>query len=251
MTTVAVLADPPRDGLVLTDLAASSPLSSAEAADLYAAMLTDVCRAVEASGGELLVNYRSEDDVPDEFSSDQDAEAEIRAAVRPALDDPDAARFEVQVGSTFSGRVGNTVTHLLEEEDVKTAAVVEPSAVFLSRQTIDNAAMKLRRNEVVIGPGESGRVYYAGFSDPIDFEDAYTAPAIETLTNRAVDAGLEADFLPTQPVLETDRDLVTVLSYLRARERAGHPKPERTAAAVSDLGLVLESGEDGPVVGRE
>jgi len=234
MTTVAVLCDPPREG-VLSTLADSSPLTPAECADLYAAMLGDVCRAVETSGGELLVNYRG----------DEDAEAELRSVVRDALADPDEARFEVQVGETFAGRAGNTATHLLETEGVVSAAVVEPTGAFLGRSQIDNAAMKLRSSEVVVGPATDGRVYYAGFREPIDFDGAYAPPAVETVTDRGVDAGLDVDFLPMLPVVETGDDLAEALSFIRARQRAGRIVPERTTAVLDDLGLtVVAEGAD-------
>ena len=64
MTTVAVLCDPPRPGLVLDDLVDASPLSPEAAADLYAALLRDSVRAVAGSGGELLVNYRPASESP-------------------------------------------------------------------------------------------------------------------------------------------------------------------------------------------
>jgi glycosyltransferase A (GT-A) superfamily protein (DUF2064 family) len=234
MTTVAVLCDPPREG-VLSTLADSSPLTPAECADLYAAMLGDVCRAVETSGGELLVNYRG----------DEDAEAELRSVVRDALADPDEARFEVQVGETFAGRAGNTATHLLETEGVVSAAVVEPTAAFLGRSQVDNAAMKLRSSEVVVGPATDGRVYYAGFREPIDFDGAYATPAVETVTDRGVDVGLDVDFLPMLPVVETGDDLAEALSFVRARQRAGRIVPERTTAVLDDLGLtVVAEGAD-------
>jgi glycosyltransferase A (GT-A) superfamily protein (DUF2064 family) len=230
MTTVAVLCDPPREG-VLSTLADSSPLTPAECADLYAAMLADVCRSVEHSGGDLLVNYRDEDD----------AEAELRGVVRDALDDPDAARFEVQVGETFAGRAGNTASHLLEGEGVTSVAVVEPTAPFLGRSEVDNAAMKLRSNEVVLGPSTRGRVYYAGFTEPVDFEDAYAPPAVETLTDRGLDAGHDVDFLPVLPVVETGDDLAEALALIRARQRAGRIVPSETAAVLDDVGLVVEA----------
>lgn len=251
MTTVAVLVDPPREGLVLPELAATTPLSDAEVADLYTAMLRDVCRAVEISGGDLLVNYRDDEDIPEAFAGDQSAEAAVRAAVKPALADPDEARFEVQVGSTFSARAGNTVAHLLEREEVNTAAVVQPTAGFMMRQLVDNAAMKLRRNDVVLGPATDGRVYYAGFDTAIDFEDAYTPPVVETLTDRSLDADLEVDFLPMTPVVETGSDLVTAICQLRAHESAGRNRPEHLATLVSDLGLDVVEGEDGLELVRE
>jgi hypothetical protein len=234
MTTIAVLCEPPREG-VLSTLADTSPLTPAECTDLYAAMLGDVCRSVETSGGELLVNYRDVDD----------AEAELRGLLRDVLDDVDDARFEVQVGETFAGRAGNTAKHLLDVEEIISAAVVEPTAAFLARSHIDNAAMKLRSSEVVVGPATRGRVYYAGFTDPVDFQDAYTAPAVETVTDRGLDAGHDVDFLPMLPVVETGDDLAEALSLIRARQRAGRIVPERTTAVLDELEVtVVADGSD-------
>lgn len=249
MTTVAVLARPPREGQVPTGLVDSTPLSAAEAADLYTAMLRDVCRAVEGSGGELLVNYRAASDL-DGFDEDSAVEAAMQDAVKPVLSSSDA-RYEVQVGSSHDARVGNTVTHLLEREEVKTAAVVEPTGPFLARQTIDNAAMKLRRNDVVLGPSRDGRVYYAGFGAPVDFAGAFAPPAVETLTDRSLDADLSVDFLETQPVVETGADLATALAMVRARAKAGRNRPEATAEFLLDSGLTTVAGDDGLELVRE
>ncbi|AEM56491.1 hypothetical protein HISP_04510 [Haloarcula hispanica N601] len=244
MTTVTVLADPPVEGFVLQDLAGDL-LDDAEAAKLYEAMLLDVCRAVEISGAELLVNYRASEQVPDGV----DPETAVREPVTEALESPGNARFEVQVGSTFAGRVGNTVTHLLNREDVATVAAVEPTAALLNRQLIDSAAMKLRSSGVVLGPAEGGRVYYAGFGEPIDFEDSYATPAVETIGERAADAGLDVDFLPSTPVLETQSDLKTMVPLLRARNRAGRVVPERTMTFFDDLGIrVVDNGGEPTVV---
>jgi glycosyltransferase A (GT-A) superfamily protein (DUF2064 family) len=250
MTVVAVLCDPPREGLVLPRLPDTSPLSPADAVDLYVAGLRDVARAVEESGGDLLVNYRPDDALPAEHRGETSAEADVRAAVRPALSDPDEARFEVQVGETFAGRAGNTVTHLLENEGATTAAVVEPTAPTLARQAIDSAAMKLRRHDAVLGPSTGGRVYYAGFAEPIDFGDAYAPPALGTLTDRALDVGQEVDYLPMTPVVATGSDLVDLLALVRARHAAGRIVPEHTTDWLDDAGLALVPGEDGPELTR-
>jgi 2-phospho-L-lactate guanylyltransferase (CobY/MobA/RfbA family) len=244
MTTVAVMADPPVEGVVLPELA--DPLSAAERTGLYSAMLADVCRAVEASGAELLVNYRPGEQVPEGV----DPEAAVREVLGESLEAPGDARYEVQVGSTHSARVGNTVTHLLEREGVKTAAAVEPTAAMLTRQLIDSAAMKLRSAGVVLGPSTEGRVYYAGFADPVDFEDAYETPAVETLTDRGVDADLNVDFLPSTPVVETPADLRTVVPLLRARHRGERVVPPRTTALIEEFGLRVETGTDGPELVR-
>jgi hypothetical protein len=240
MTTIAVLADPPREGLVATDLAATSPLTEAEAAEWYAAVLKDVLVAVERSGGDLLVNYRPDDLLPDEHVTETASEAAVRAVAASALDDLSDVRFEPQVGSNVAARAGNTVTHLLREEGVVSAAVVEPTVPFLTRPLVDNAAMKLRRSEVVLGASTRGRVYYAGFTAPVDFTDAFADPALETLTARGRDEGHEVDFLPIQPVVETGEDLLDALPLLNARVDAERVVPVHTATVADELGLRVD-----------
>jgi hypothetical protein len=244
MTVVAVLAEPPREGHVLQQLAATAPVSQAEAADIYAAALKDVLRAGDASGGDLLVNYRAEEDLPEAHRTDLSPEAELRALARDAVDDVDDVRFEVQVGSTPSARVGNTVTHLLEQEGVRSAAALSPTAPLVARTHIDGAAMKLRNNPVVLGPSTGGRAYFAGFSDTIDFDGAYEPPALETLSTRAADAGHDTEFVEMLPVVESERGLASLISLLRSRVTAERIVPEFTTKLVDDLGLrVVE--EDG------
>ncbi len=241
MTTVCVLCDPPREGVALPGLAEETPLSAAEAAGLYGAMLKDVCSAVAASGGDLLVNYRPDDALPD---APVDSLTQIRSTVDSAIDAADV-RFEVQVGETFAGRAGNTVTHLLEREEVTTTAVVEPTAAFLMRSIVDEAAMKLRRSEVVLGPTTRGRVYYAAFGSTVNFEDAYAPSAQVTLTERALEAGHDVDFLPMLPVVETGDDLLSAVATIEARWTAGRPVPKYTAEFLDGVGLSVVAGEEG------
>ena len=245
MTVVAVLADPPRPGLTPPRLAETSLLSEEEAAELSAAMLRDTLRAVERSGGDLLVNYRPDDLLPDAAVDPDEPSAEaLKSIAADALEDPGAARFEVQVGSTFSARAGNTVTHLLDEEGVQSAAVLRGDAPFVLRSTIDSAAMKLRTNDVVLGPSTDGRVYYAGFTAPIDFEGAFSRPEMETLVDRANDADRDVGFLEMQPTVRTGADLATLVSTIRARWQAGRVVPERTAEFVVDYGLTVVADDE-------
>jgi 2-phospho-L-lactate guanylyltransferase (CobY/MobA/RfbA family) len=247
MTTVAVLADPPREGVVLNGLANATPLSEAEVVTLYEAMVQDVCEAVARSGGSLLVNFRDDADLPD---SDRSSESQLRDLVGAVVSDPGQLRYEVQVGSTFSARAGNTVTHLLEREGTETVAVVRPTAPLLSRSTIDSAAMKLRQAPVVLGPAHGGRVGYAAFREPIEFEDAFAPPALDGITERAQTAGLDMEFLPMQSVVETASDLATAVSILQARAAADHPTPQRTTALVEEWGLETAVDDDEVVVER-
>ena len=90
MTIVCVLVDPPRPGLVLPELVATAPVSAEAAADLYVAALRDVCRAAEASGGDLLVNYRPDEAIP-EAHVPAGADAERDGLVRAVVDEQVAA----------------------------------------------------------------------------------------------------------------------------------------------------------------
>ena len=249
MTVVAVPAKPPRPGVVLSRLVETTPLSATAAVSLYEATLSDIVRAVATSGGDLLVNYRPAESLPeaetdtDDAEDAEDPETAVRSLVEAALadleGDPHAGepRYEPQVGSTAAARVGNTVTHLLEREGVGSAAVLWPTAPLAGRTAVDGAAMKLRDATTVLGPTATGDVYYAGFTEPVDFEGALTAPAVETVTDRTADAGGQADFLDVVPSVATPSGLATTVSLVRARERAGQRVPSYTAAAVGTLGL--------------
>ncbi|MXR42240.1 hypothetical protein GRX01_12935 [Halobaculum sp. WSA2] len=242
MTVVAVLADPPRPGLALPDLAETTPLSGADAAELYAAVLKDTFRAVERSGGDLLVNFRPDDLLPDEHVTDTASEAQLRALAGEALDDVTDARFERQVGSTLSARAGNTATHLLREEGVDSVALTRGTAPLLTRTVIDSAAMKLRGNQTVLGPSTRGRTYYAGFTAPVDYEAALEGPELETLVDRANDAGHRVEFLPMQVGVETAADLRDLLPVLWGRIETERVVPEHTATFVHEHGLRVRDG---------
>lgn len=242
MTTIAVLIDPPRPGLVLSELTETTPLSTAQCADLYTAMARDVVRAVAASGGDLLVNVRPDESLPEAHARGEGtAEREIRDVVSPVVED---ARFERQVGETFAGRAGNTASHLLDAEEVQSVGILTPEAVFTARQQVDAAAMKIRTTETVLGPTTDGRVYYAAFREEIDFQDAYAHPAVESLTERTLDMGNDAAFLPYRPVVETASDLANAVTTIRTRQRAGSRVPEATAAWLDEIGLFVDSDGD-------
>lgn len=254
MTVVAVTVDPPREGLVLPQLSETSPLSEHEVVSLYRAMVADAFEAAAASGGDLLVNYRPDDQLPDEYVPDgADAEAEVRELVVESLNEDavDEARIEVQVGSSKAARAGNTITHLLESEGVNTAAVLEPDAPLFLRKHVDSAAMKLRRSPVVLGPAQGGSVYFAGFGDPIDFTGVFDPPAVETLAASSLDAGHDVDYLAQQTRVRTGDDLCTLIPELRARRAANRLVPAHTMARVEAFGLRVESKDGETVLVRD
>jgi hypothetical protein len=245
MTTVVVLADPPRPETALSDLVASTPLSESEAAELYAALLKDTILAVEGSGGELLVNYRS----AEALGLEVDSEACLREVVADVID-PEDVRFEVQVGESVAGRIGNAATHLLETEGVDSVGIARPEAACFARPDIDSAAMKLRSSPVVLGPAPGGRVTYAAFTDTIDFTDCHAPPALETLTDRAHDAGLDVDFLERKPFLETPADLASIIVDVRTRQKADAIVPSHLATWIENSDLTVSADETGLALTR-
>lgn len=232
MTTIAVLASPPVEGCVPQLLPAN--FDSERNRALYRSALVDVCETVQHGEADLLVNYPDPDTVPEGV----DPEQQLRELLDAELTDPDAVRYEVQVGESEAGRVGNTLTHLLDQEEQPTAGVVEPTTSLLRREHIGTTAMQLRTSDVVLGPAPDGRLWFAAFTEPIDFTDAYAEPAVETFTERAVDAGLEVSYLPLLPRLDTD--LGTAISLIRARIRAGVLVPKRTASLLAEWELTAD-----------
>lgn len=243
MTTVLVVADPPGPW-ALPGL--SGVLDEAGRTRLATAFLQDACRASAAAAGEWLVAVRDGEEV------EPDTE-EARQAVREALNgvdnvDASAVRIERQVGSTPSARLGNAVTHLLDEEDATSVLALWPGAPLMGRADIDGAAMKLRQRSVVLAPATRGRLALAGFRNPIDFTDALTPPPLSTVVARASDAGLEVDFVADQIRVDTHADLTSLVVALRARQRAERLVPAHTLSAITELGLRLSVEGSTPTV---
>ena len=244
---VVVPVTPPREGLVLSSLTEETPLSTAEATRLAEAATMDVLHAARSSGGDLLVNYRDEETLPDAFD-DGDPEAEVRDLVQDTLGEDAEFRLERQVGSTRAARVGNTVTHLLKRENAASVGVLEPTASLVQRTQIDGAAMSARRHEVVLGPDGTGSVYFAAFTEPVDFEDAYREPALNRLASRAEDRDHSIGFAPTIPTIEDPAGLAGTIAAIEAYRSASRSLPEATAAVIDDLGLTVD--DTGSVVLR-
>lgn len=243
MTVHVVVVDPPRPGLVLPELVDDTVLSAANVAELYTAMVQDTVLNIAASGGDLLVNYRPTEHLPADFQAAADPAADVKAMVTDVLGEDADIRLEKQVGSTRAARVGNTVTHLLEEEAADSVAILDGTAPTLHRTSLDSGAMKLRRHETVLAPGPSGRVAYIGFTAPIDFADAFAPPVLESLVDRARHAGHSIDFLPMQPAVKTASDLASLVTTLRAKAAADRIVAEHTLATINDLNLRVTNDE--------
>ncbi len=239
---VVVPVDPPWDGLALPSLVETTPLTESEASLLSEAATADVLRAAAASGGDLLVNYRDEGTLPDDVDVGEEPEDAIRDLAADALEGLEEVRFERQVGSTRSARIGNTVTHLLEREEVGTVGVLEPTASLVGRSDIDGAAMGLRRHDVVLGPSSGGRVSLRVYRYDRLRRGVRDAGALDAGTPDP--GGRAGPRVRARDSLRGDGvRLCATVAALEAREIAGRPGGEATAATIEELGLAV--GEDG------
>lgn len=220
---------PPEPTLVESIVPAASTLEADQLASLYEAAAVDVLRTAAASGGDVLVNYREAETLSAEI---EDPVERVRDLVDRAIDE---YRFEPQVGSSRSARIGNTVTHLLEQESAEGVAVIEPTAPLLERTHLDRAAMALRRSDVVIGPALAGRVSHVAFAAPIDFTDVYAESPCPEIAERAAAAGHGVTVAALQPTLRSRAGLETLAAVVRTRENAGLSVPGETAAVLEAL----------------
>lgn len=243
MTTVVLVPEPPVEGVACADLVAETALTPADGLALYRALLADTMVTLQRSTIDILVNHPTPADVPDDVE-EVDPKAELREIAAKAME-PDrfeAVRFEPQVGSDFSAKAGNAITHLIREEGVQSAAVLRPCVPRLARSIIDEGALKLRRADVVLGPASRGDVYFAGFSELIDFEGVFATRSIEEVTRRAVAADLEVDFLRMRERLQAPADLTGVLARLNANTLADKQVPEHVWEAMQEREIEVRDG---------
>ena len=245
MTVVVLMADAPVEGVACRQLVSETPLSPAEGVDLYKALLKDVYKTLSESTIDILVNYPSAEEIPPDADLPVAPETILRKLAGEVVEPDRLAdfRFEVQVGSDFSAKAGNAITHLLREEEHHSAAVVRPCVPRLVRSVVDEGALKLRRNDVVLGPSDEGRIYFAGFTEPIDFEGVFEGQALEEVTARAGEEGLQVDFLRHRELLQSADDLRSIVTRLRAAVLAGKPVPEHTWSFIEERGLHVADGE--------
>lgn len=245
MTVVVLMADAPVEGVACSELLAETPLSESDGVDLYRALLKDTFETLAESTVDVLINYPAPDDIPEDVTLDQQPEAELRA-IAASVVDPDRLqdfRFEVQVGSNFSAKAGNAITHLIRDEEQHSAAVLRPCVPRLVRSVVDEASIKLRRNDVVLGGAGDGRIYYAGFTELIDFTDVFEENALEQVALRAGEEGLTVDFARDREVLNSVRDLRSIVTRLRAEMLAGNSVPTHLWQFIEERGLRVEDGK--------
>lgn len=237
MTVHVVLADPPGVDPRLPGLIESTPLDATDTATLAEAMLQDVCRTIETSGGELVVGVRRGDraDAP----AGESVDGPIASVIEPALEDPGSAVVEPLAGKAPDELAATALERHFEDEAATSVAIVSARAPTIARTDLDGAAMKLRRSDAVVAPAPGDRFAYLGLSEPLGLAEQPLPPELTAVVDECVDAGHETDFLRMHPVVAHGADLVSLVAVVESRRTAGRWLPPFTTQAIDDLGLRL------------
>lgn len=244
MTVHVVLADPPDERPSLPGLIESSPLDASATATLAEAMLQDVCRTIESSGGELVVGVRRGDRADADAAAGESVDEPIATVLESALEDPGSATVESFAGQTPDEQAATALERHFEEANATSVAIVSARSPTLARTDLDGAAMKLRRSDAVVAPAPGDRFAYLGLSEPLGLSGRPLPPELTTVVDECVDTGHETDFLSMHPVVTHGADLVSLVAVVESRRTAGRWVPPFTTEAIDGLGLRLRGLAD-------
>lgn len=210
-TCVIVFAKNPIPNAVKTRLIPS--LSPEQAATLYAAFLTDWCRALaELSNVDLIIAYTPADARPD-----------LQALIG------DDAIYIPQVGIDLGERL-TSATQWAAEHGYTKILLVGSDSPTLPILYISQALTLLDSRNIVIGPSTDGGYYLIGFSVealtttiPHVFEDIAwsTAAVFQQTVTRIREAKVTFGLLPPWYDIDTPEDLTFLHAHISATRLAG------------------------------
>lgn len=189
--------------------AARSALPTTDAiADLFHATSADAATAVHESGGDLA--FAVADDAARTFAD---------TLSRSALPDAEVLRLELDVDTGIAD-VGPALRAIRDHSDAASVGVIDPSVGLARRTHLDTAAMRLRREDVVIGPTPGGGWWYLGTRVGADELPEVLGDSVVGLLDGLDPDTLEVGFLPLLPIIEDDADLGGLRELLGAMTRA-------------------------------
>lgn len=236
MTTVAVELPPRNASRIASALARSTALSVTEASDLLLHVAKDAIRAVDRSGGDLVML------VPPEASSEEvfgweDPRAEARRLAEEVITAETAPTVFEPPESEARRSIAAVLSSLFRSTSAASAAILRPITPLVQRRHLDAAAMRLRTHDVVIGPSTGSRWYFAGVSDELTLPVAGADEHLTTLALAANETDRSLDLLPILPGVLTDRGLAGVVSILEASLLAEKDVAPATHGWIDEVGL--------------
>lgn len=230
MTSLAVELPPLETPRVISSLSAETSLSETEARELLLSVTKDVVRAVDESGGDLVVIGTSATTPATKEVGWDDPERGTRVLLEQAL--PDGAEPPVvwRDGSGSPAGLEAILAAAGETAPAASTAVVRTISPLLQRRHIDAAAMRLRTHDVVLGPSTGCRWYLAGISKGFSFDPAGAEAQLTALAVGAAEANGELALLPCLPGIMTASELASVVSILEVSRLTEHAIAPHTRA---------------------
>ncbi len=223
-SAIAIMAKQPESGKVKTRLC--PPLSSREAADLYGAFLLDTVGLMsEIPEADLFIAY------------DPHTAREFFSQMFPR---------SVECIPQGSGDLGDRLSRIsrrLFSRGVQKLVILASDTPHLPQECIHRAFSRLDETDVVLGPCDDGGYYLIGSRAhaPALFGGIAwsTSAVLERTTERARDAGLKWEVLPSCYDIDTKEDLMRLIMDLQTVSGESSVMCPRTREALVTLAPVL------------
>lgn len=174
-------------------------------ADLFHALVADAALAVDESGGDLFLA------VP---ASSESAVAFVEDIRDTVLEDASNGTIVHVETDAPIPPVGSTLRAVRDRSTAASIGVLDPATALVGRRHLDTAAMRLRRDDVVLGPTpEAGYFFFGTALDPETLPERMS-PEFDAVTTEAGERG-SVGFLEMLPVV-TRPDHVGSLAALVA-----------------------------------
>lgn len=202
MTDVAVTIAPPTDRTRRSSLPNTGTHS-----DLYHALSADAVTAVYESGGALYLA------IADGNASARRFAEELCETVLP---EAESAPIIAVQGDNGEPIPAHTLGVLRERSEAASIGVLDSRAALVERTHLDTAAMRLRRDEITLGPTPTGHWYYFGTSLPLDALPKRIDAPIDALTGSIESEDRSVGFLPMLLTIDSQRSIAGMRAILTA-----------------------------------
>ncbi len=210
MATLGIFAKWPQPGRVKTRLAAA--IGAAQAAEIYAAFLTDVLERHRSFAGRRIVAF----DPPD-----QNTDAAFRNLAGPDYE------YWPQPDGDLGERLNSFFETFLATDSA--AVAVGADSPTMPAEFVARAVEMLGQVDCVLGPGADGGYYLIGLRqthpDLCRDVDWGTAQVLFQTAERLKRCGLSLGLLPIWNDVDTVEDLHALSGYAAASEYAGRQLP--------------------------
>ena len=232
MTAIAVPCPPPGATAKFDHLLADSSMQETDISRLIAAVCQDTILAAAASGGEpLIVPLELEQSLPG-WADTQQVVGEFRSAIS---EDAETIPLTSTIDETehwFEDLLGIA----RQQSDAASVGIVVPKTPLVQRRHLDAAAMRLRRNEITLGPSTGGDWYFVGSQRDVTLSLADARGKTQSILD-ALDSEHSIASLPFLPGYETVESLSALQTLIALARETGAPAAPHTEQWFAEVAL--------------